>query len=87
MSKINEYVENLGEEVSPAYCDIEIYNNDLYFAVYGIGLVKYDTSTKEVTIYGKAFVEDDNNFVEINADGTNSLVSRARLLDLRCLKA
>ncbi len=84
MDAIKQYLEDIGKTITIDFRDIELFNNKLYFAVYGIGLVEYNQTTKAVNIYGDAFINDSNNIEKINGEELTTIES---LLNVRCLRA
>ncbi len=73
-TKIQQYIDDNSVSVY-SYNDAEIFNNCMYFAVYGVGLVEYNLSTKVVKIYDSTFIN------------TNSGVDEEYSYTLRCLRA
>ena len=60
--------------------DIEEYNGKLYFAFYKIGLVEYDTTTQNVTIY-------DANYIKNHVDSAYNNPNFSVVNTIRCLRA
>ena len=54
MDKIDEYATTNGITYSPK--DVEVFNNKIYFAITGIGLVEYNPSSNNVTIYDVSYM-------------------------------
>ncbi len=54
MDKINEYAT--ANDISYSPKDVEIFNDKIYFAITGIGLVEYDPSSTNVTIYDVSYM-------------------------------
>ena len=74
-AKINQYRTDNSVEAAYAYFDVEVFKNKMYFAVFGLGLVEYNFSTKEVKIYDRTYIN--------TSSGSTSEYSEY----LRCLKA
>ena len=89
MTKLDEYLISIGIDQSKLanqhdFRDVEKFKNDIYFAVYGVGVLKYNTETNDVKIYGDAFIQNDENILKINGSNLEAIAS---LKNVRILRA
>ncbi|MBQ6782933.1 MAG: HD domain-containing protein [Acholeplasmatales bacterium] len=65
--------------------DVEVFNNKVYFADYGLGLVEYDPASENVEIYDLAYLSNASN-IESKVDDTGAYQD-SQLVNIRCLRA
>lgn len=76
MQEIDAYAT--ANEIPYGPRDIEIFNDKLYFAVNGIGLVEYNPASNDVTIYDSNYITSHTDQIEGEPD--LSLVTAMRVL-------
>ena len=76
MDKINEYANE--KEISYSPKDVEVFNNKVYFAITGIGLVEYNPTDNIVFIYDAEYMNDHLN--KLVGDPDTSVISAMRSL-------
>ena len=78
MTAINEYALEKGVSYSPK--DIEIFDNKVYFAITGIGLVEYNPTAKSVTIY-------DEEYIASHTEKLKDVPDVSLVAAMRCLRS
>ena len=76
MEAVNDYATSNDLSYSPK--DIEIFNNKIYFAITGIGLVEFNPSDDNVFIYDTTYIND--HLDKLVNDPDTSIVSAMRAL-------
>ena len=78
MDAINNYANEKAVSFSPK--DIEIFNNKVYFAITGIGLVEYDPISDSVIIY-------DAEYIAAHLDKVVDVADTSLIAAMRCLRS
>lgn len=87
MNKVDEYLVSVGLPTTyHDFRDVELFNNEIYFALYGVGLVKYNPTTNDIKIYGDSFINDANNVSSVNVESLTD-ADKGNLRNVRALRA
>ena len=78
METINAYATEKAISYSPK--DVEIFNNKVYFAITGIGLVEYDPATDNVVIY-------DSEYITSHLEKVVEVPDTSIIAAMRCLRS
>lgn len=85
MTKLDEYITSIGLETTyHDFRDVELFKGDIYFTIYGVGVLKYSPSNSNVVMYGDEFISNEANILAVH--GT-PLASVDALKNVRVLRA
>ena len=88
MGEINAYILTLDKAPTISFRDMEVFKDKIYFAVYGIGLVEYNPTTKDVVIYDGTYIANHTlEFIDDEKDNPNAGEPSLGFVYMRALRA